>query len=722
MSRATVSVVAEPAVADAAARSPGNPAAAVAGVAARLCRDGWLAVFGLTVFALGLPLVRVLVPHPEFFIAHGLGRGEVVGYVLVLTVVLPATVATVAWLAGRAHPAMRTVIIAAVAAVAVAGALQPLAGLGLFPVLAVGLGVSLAVSEPRRRAVRQVLGALGVLSIALTLLAVGPSRTGAYVRSGEASVLAVESAGRTAPAVFLVFDELPLTALLRSDLSINRARFPNFARLAAQSDWYRLASSVSAQTTSSVPAMLSGVEPDDQRVPVASAYPSNLFLQLGSTHEVRAYEPVTALCPDSVCRRPADRVGEGRDGEADDGASRRGLGGVVRDSAVVLGHAVGSDDLRSTLPAIDHSWNGFERDAGVATSAGAEVVDFAALGGDATFPSQAQRLLELVTAPSQGERPLAVAGHVLAPHMPYVATPSGHLYQSLPMEGMETHEARLTWPASSPESSRIQGYQRLLLQLGAVDRLLGQVIDRLDEAGVWDEAAVVVTADHGASFEPGAFRELATGGAEVSAVPLFVKRPGQRDGEVRDVAALTIDAVPTLLGALRVDTPSDFDGVDLRRDDVPTRRIEAFHPPGSPATTPDQSLDALRQVVQRRAEWIDPDGDWGAVYRVGRRRELIGSPVSAVSSAGGGGTWSATGVLAAVRAVRVAPPATGPRPVEVFAACDGRFVGVGLDPRPNGDGSWDVQLVADSRRCGRSAMALFTLSDDGVLRQLERAR
>jgi hypothetical protein len=716
-----VSVVAEPAVAGTAARSPGNPAAAVAGVAVRLRRDGWLAVFGLTVFALGLPLLRVLLPHPEFFIAHGMGRGEVVAYVLVLTVVLPAAVATGAWLAGRAHPTLRTVILAVVAALAVAGALQPLAGLGLFPVLAVGLGVSLAVSEPRHRAVRQVLGTLGVLSVALTLLAVGPSRTGAYVRSGEASVLAVESDGRTAPAVFLVFDELPVTALLRSDLTINRDRFPNFARLAGQSDWYRLASSVSAQTTSSVPALLSGVETDDQRVPVASAYPSNLFLQLGATHEVRAYEPVTALCPGSVCRTRAAGVGEGRDGEANDGASRGGLGGVARDSAVVLGHAVGSDDLRSTLPAIDHSWSRFERDTGVAPSDGG-VVEFAALGGDAALPSQAQRLLELSTGPSAGRRPLAVVAHVLAPHMPYVATPSGQLYQSLPMEGMETHDARLAWPATGPESSRIQGYQRLLLQLGAVDRLLGQVIDRLEEAGVWDEAAVVVTADHGASFEPGPFRDVAAGGAEVSAVPLFVKRPGQRDGEVRDVAALTIDAVPTLLGALDIDTPSDFDGVDLGRDDVPSRRIEAFHSPDGPPTTPDQSLDALRQVVHRRAEWIDPDADWGAVYRVGRRPELIGSPVSAVGATGWGGTWSTTGVPAAVQAVRVAPPAAGPRPAEMFAACGGRFVGVGLNPRPNGDGSWDVQVVADPRRCGRNAMALFTLSDDGFLRQLERTR
>jgi hypothetical protein len=58
----------------------------------------------------------------------------------------------------------------------------------------------------------------------------------------------------------------------------------------------------------------------------------------------------------------------------------------------------------------------------------------------------------------------------------------------------------------------------------------------------------------------------------------------------------------------------------------------------------------------------------------------------------------------------------------VFAACDRTFVGVGLNPRPNGDGSWDIQVVADSRRCGRSEMALFTLSDDGFLRQLERTR
>src|SRR5690606_16047391 len=41
------------------------------------------------------------------------------------------------------------------------------------------------------------------------------------------------------PVVVLVLDELPLTSILRPDGSIDAARFPRFAELAARSTWFR---------------------------------------------------------------------------------------------------------------------------------------------------------------------------------------------------------------------------------------------------------------------------------------------------------------------------------------------------------------------------------------------------------------------------------------------------------------------------------------------------
>ena len=42
--------------------------------------------------------------------------------------------------------------------------------------------------------------------------------------------------------------------------------------------------------------------------------------------------------------------------------------------------------------------------------------------------------------------------------------------------------------------------QRHLLQAGYTDALVGQILDRVEEVGLYDESAIVVTADHGVAF------------------------------------------------------------------------------------------------------------------------------------------------------------------------------------------------------------------------------
>ena len=88
------------------------------------------------------------------------------------------------------------------------------------------------------------------------------------------------------------------------------------------------------------------------------------------------------------------------------------------------------------------------------------------------------------------------------------------------------------WPADAEPVNR--SYQRHLLQLGYVDAFLGRLCDRLKEAGLYDRALVVVTADHGCSFRPGdSYRDLTRANyPDVLRVPLLVKAPGQRQGAV----------------------------------------------------------------------------------------------------------------------------------------------------------------------------------------------
>ena len=82
------------------------------------------------------------------------------------------------------------------------------------------------------------------------------------------------------------------------------------------------------------------------------------------------------------------------------------------------------------------------------------------------------------------------------------------------------------------------------------------------DAGAWDDALVVVVADHGVAFTPGSSRRYAEAEniGEVAPMPLFVKEPGQQRGRVDERPLTTIDVLPTIAELLDVELPFEVDG------------------------------------------------------------------------------------------------------------------------------------------------------------------
>jgi hypothetical protein len=108
----------------------------------------------------------------------------------------------------------------------------------------------------------------------------------------------------------------------------------------------------------------------------------------------------------------------------------------------------------------------------------------------------------------------------------------------------------------------------------AADTLLGRLLDRLRATGAYDDALVVVTADHGISFE---LDQPSRGAAadqyeQVMWTPLLVKAPGQTAGRVDDRDVESIDLLPLVAAELGVDLPWAVDGRDPRRGGGPDRR------------------------------------------------------------------------------------------------------------------------------------------------------
>jgi arylsulfatase A-like enzyme len=103
-------------------------------------------------------------------------------------------------------------------------------------------------------------------------------------------------------------------------------------------------------------------------------------------------------------------------------------------------------------------------------------------------------------------------------------------------------------------------------EIAFTDQQLGRLFDALRARGLWDDALVVVLADHGEEFEEhGSVHHIRTLYEEVLRVPLVVKPPGGR-GAARAVVperVRLVDVAPTLVAMAGVPAPASFRGESL---------------------------------------------------------------------------------------------------------------------------------------------------------------
>lgn len=122
-----------------------------------------------------------------------------------------------------------------------------------------------------------------------------------HVASAQSTPTPLGNADAGTSVVWLVLDELPLYALLKTDGTINAVRYPGFAKLAATSTWYRNTLATAQRTTEALPAMLTGKWPTIRDYPVLADHPVNLFTLTQSHKKLDVYQSITSLCPKGVC-------------------------------------------------------------------------------------------------------------------------------------------------------------------------------------------------------------------------------------------------------------------------------------------------------------------------------------------------------------------------------------------------------------------------------------
>jgi arylsulfatase A-like enzyme len=98
-----------------------------------------------------------------------------------------------------------------------------------------------------------------------------------------------------------------------------------------------------------------------------------------------------------------------------------------------------------------------------------------------------------------------------------------------------------------------------------VDYHLGLVLEELDRQGVLDDAAIIVTADHGDAFgEHGIYSDHVCADECIHNIPLIVRWPGRTPADAASDALLyNVDLAPTLCDLLGMDAPEDWDGASF---------------------------------------------------------------------------------------------------------------------------------------------------------------
>ena len=488
-------------------------------------------LFALSAIAIGQPLLDVTAQNREVLVTHGTRWAGGIALALLAMIGPPV----LAWLiesavglvAPRAIPIAHAFLCGGFIGVVALEIAKHQTRLGPAALIAAGLVATVlgAVSVARGPGVRQFLRYLAVAAIAFPLLFLAASPATGALAGDAAAHPGASATARPTRVVLVILDELPTMSLLDGSGRVDRGLFPHLGALADHSTWYRNDTTVAGFTQGAVPAILTGRYPTNEHaLPIVNEYPKNIFTLLNGTATINGHEAVTRLCPSNVCH-PAGQ----------------GFDSLVRTSWQLW------TDFARPRRSVPRPVDVDQARASIASGR------------------------DFVKSLHRSSGPHLDVAHLEVPHFPWERLPSLQRYDVPSAPPGESYA--ITPLGRGAETARM----RHLLQVQAADTLVGNVTKRLQHLHEYDHSMVIVTADHGVAFTPGAGVRNAspTNLAEIMWTPLFVKYPGQQQPVVDERRAASIDIVPTIADVMGVKIPWPVDGHSLIGPPVarPMRRL-----------------------------------------------------------------------------------------------------------------------------------------------------
>jgi hypothetical protein len=298
----------------------------------------------------------------------------------------------------------------------------------------------------------------------------------------------------------------------------------------------------------------------------------------------------------------------------------------VRDAGYVYGHRVLPPIARTRIPSIEGTWGGF----GAVANKFKEQFDTGAF-------SQVDAISDGVDAFVNDPSQRVEVVHALVPHAPWRLTPD---HRVAPLS------ASITTQNPDNEDVVRDTYQTFLVQVGAADNAISDVMATLKESGRWDDTLLIVTADHGISFMPTMpqrhtdFSDMGQSN-DVYRIPTFIKFPKQSAGKISDCAISNLDILPTIIDVTETETSWEFAGLSVANE-CPTGRTRTV----VSATGETAVLSEGFETVKERSDYYDSvvarEGSLRRVAGVGLSASLVGQALPAVANSTTVTGWSVT--------------------------------------------------------------------------------
>jgi hypothetical protein len=519
-------------------------------------------IFFVTNLAILVPLLGVLGDQFNFFTAHSLPGSSIVALLLVISLAPALVLSMLRWLIKRVGFAnvFDGAVLFVFLGLFLTYSLNKI-GYGLFPlkyepIILFFLALLLTGGAVAFIIRTQLLRTLSYFSLIIPLIFLD------FIFVSPASTLFRQSGGTTSseitgvndtPIFLLVFDEFSGTTLQNSKGELDVSRYPGFAELAAQADYFPNALTADYHTDISVPSIVSGNLRTGGKRGLAPG--KNLIEMFHARESVHAFSSV--LPADLMYMQDTNQYS------------------LISDFLTLYLHILSHQDwIEDKIGAIPQTWKGFG-------------IFFKNGKGRGTKPNrqgmnpQVGHFVDWLDGVKDSEENSQFNFlHIEYPHGPYTTTSMGRpgLNSTAILPMLKDKENLI-----AEQSLLNVAYHNYMQQSAYADRLVQDFVQVLKKKKLFDRSLIIVTADHGVSYNKEGINRRDPANQDswknIVSIPLLVKYPHQTQGSTITSFVTNLDISATVMDVIGIDSPWESVGRNLQNmeDKAQTPSVELIY-------------------------------------------------------------------------------------------------------------------------------------------------